>query len=204
MDRQRRLVWAVRFVEWKEVRQKVDDECNGCDPSDDARHGSVERVEVDNQAGKEDAEGDMHEDGKESNDDGDLPSLQAHVAELANPTTVARSAGRDGHVLVDPLLGQYSHQRCGQTERQAREPQSVHPDSRLRWPNSRKGRELRTGDFENRQSSSSGSVNVDRFVHEVGVDFREIGFETLAGLSDEGGDDGGEESSLAKSEYRCK
>ena len=117
MKRKGRLVRAVGFEDGKEVGSGVNQERARSDTANDTSHRFAKGAQVEDKATEEDAEGDVHEHRKKTDDDGDMPVLQAHVSELTDTATVLGSSRWDGEVLVDPLLRKNSHQGGGKTER---------------------------------------------------------------------------------------
>lgn len=133
----------------------------------------------------------MHEEGEEVYEDRDMPLLQVHVSQVADATTVAGCASGSRHVLMYPLLRQYSDKSYRQTKREASEPEAVGPENRL--TGSEGGRDV-DGVWDDHNAlgttENGGPGEFGDLVHVERISLVEVGLEALVSITNEGGDDG--------------
>lgn len=84
----RSLVRALRVRDGKEIANKVAQDCDELEDSNHDRHGSIEREQISDKAGKEDGKRQVHHHGQDTNDSGDVVLLQSGVSELTDTTAV--------------------------------------------------------------------------------------------------------------------
>ena len=134
----------------------------------------------------------MEDDGKSSDDDEDVPFLQALKAVVANEAAITSCTGYHRHVLVQPLFDQDSDQCCAEAERETGKPERIDPNVEAGRPGSCATRE----NVVDGEIVDLCTLKCDHLDQKRRRDGRKVGGKGLGRLGDKGGEDRGEETSL--------